>query len=87
MNPKPEVRILRDTSTITLLDGDQGCGVISATQAMEHCISKAKEYGFSAAGVSNAGNIIATAPFVMQAAEAGMIEQLFAGERTKSLLP
>ena len=85
LNPKPQVRVLRDSPTITLLDGDGGCGVISATQAMEHCISKAKEYGISAAGVANSGYLIAAAPFVMQAAAAGMIG--FATSNIYALMP
>lgn len=85
LNPRPQVRVLRDSPTITLLDGDGGCGVISATQAMEYCISKAKQYGISAAGVANSGNIIVTAPFVMQAAAAGLIG--FASSNIQAFMP
>ena len=73
LNSKPDVKVVRDAPSITLMDGDCGCGVITCKQAMEICIAKAKKTGMAAAGIRNSGNFIAAAPFALQAVEAGMI--------------
>jgi LDH2 family malate/lactate/ureidoglycolate dehydrogenase len=73
LNPAPQVRVIDESATTVLLDGDQGCGVIAATEAMTRCIAKAREYGMASAAVRNSGNLIVAAPFALQAAEAGLI--------------
>lgn len=73
MNPAPQLRIVRETETATLLDGDRGCGAIAATEAMRCCITKARAHGFACAGIRNSGHFIAAGPYAMLAAEAGMI--------------
>ena len=73
MNPNPKIKVLKDSASLTLFDGDQGCGVIACQEAMNACIEKAKKTGMAAAGIRNSGNFIAAAPFALQAVEAGMI--------------
>jgi LDH2 family malate/lactate/ureidoglycolate dehydrogenase len=73
LNPSPDVRVVRETKTSVLLDGDRGIGVIAATEAMERCIAKAREHGFASAGVRNSSHFIAAGPYALMAAGAGMI--------------
>jgi len=73
MNPTPAIRILKETPALTLLDGDRGCGVMACRMAMDKCIEKARSIGIAVAGVRRSGHFIAAAPYVLQAAEAGMI--------------
>jgi LDH2 family malate/lactate/ureidoglycolate dehydrogenase len=73
LNPTPQVRVVRESTTTLVLDGDHGCGVLAATEAMQRCIAKARAHGMACAQVRNSGNPIAMAPFVLLAAEAGQI--------------
>jgi LDH2 family malate/lactate/ureidoglycolate dehydrogenase len=73
MNPTPHVTVVRETATSVLLDGDRGCGVIAATDAMERAIAKAREHGMACAGLRNSGHFIAAAPYAEMAARAGLI--------------
>ena len=73
MNPKPETTVIHEGPTMTLYDGDGGIGTIGATQAMERCIEQAAKYGIAMAGVQNSMMIVAGAPYVMPAIEAGVI--------------
>jgi ureidoglycolate dehydrogenase (NAD+) len=72
-NPTPEVRVLQDGPSVTLLDGDRGPGVLVATLAMERCIAKARTQGFACAGVRNSGHFLAAGSYAVMAADAGMI--------------
>jgi LDH2 family malate/lactate/ureidoglycolate dehydrogenase len=73
MNPAPDVRVLRETPSSVLLDGDRGCGVVGSTEAMRRAIAKARETGLACAGLNNSGHFIAAAPFVEMAAQAGLV--------------
>src|SRR5262245_48683799 len=43
LNPRPEVRVLRETDGALLLEGDRGCGPNAPTRAMAWCIDHARE--------------------------------------------
>jgi LDH2 family malate/lactate/ureidoglycolate dehydrogenase len=73
LNPTPQVRIIDESATTVLLDGDRGCGVVAGMEAMARCIVKAREYGMASVAVRNSGNFIVAAPFALQAAEARLI--------------
>ncbi|HEV2125764.1 MAG TPA: Ldh family oxidoreductase [Chloroflexota bacterium] len=73
MNPAPQVKVERESSTSVLLDGDRGCGVIGSREAMRRIIAKAKAHGMACAGLRNSGHFIAAAPYVEQAAHEGLI--------------
>ncbi|MDP6823214.1 MAG: Ldh family oxidoreductase [Dehalococcoidia bacterium] len=73
LNPDPDIRVVQDGPAITLMDAGGGIGTIGSAQAMDLCIKKASRVGIAAAGVSNSMNFVAAAPFVLRAAEAGMV--------------
>ena len=47
-NPRPNVRIVRDSPVLALMDGDGGLGLVVGVRAMEVCIAKAQEHGLAA---------------------------------------
>jgi LDH2 family malate/lactate/ureidoglycolate dehydrogenase len=73
MNPAPAVAVVRESATSVLLDGDRGCGVIGATEAMRRAIAKASEVGLACAGLRNSSHFVAAAPYAEMAARAGLI--------------
>jgi len=84
LNPTPRVQVLREDRAGILLDGDAGCGVIAATEAMRRCIAAAKQHGIACAGIQRSGHFVAAAPYAVMAAEAGMIG--FASSNTPPLM-
>jgi LDH2 family malate/lactate/ureidoglycolate dehydrogenase len=73
LNPAPNIRVLRETDSALLLDGDAGCGVAASFQAMRWCMEKAATRGLASAAIQHSGHFIAAAPFVTLAAKAGFI--------------
>ncbi len=39
--PRPAIRVVHETTSALLLDGDRGCGIISAMRAMRWCVGRA----------------------------------------------
>src|SRR5687767_9268098 len=73
-NPRPDIRVIRETAGALTLDGDRSCGIISGMRAMRWCIERARERGgMACAAVRRSGHAVAAAPFVELAAEAGLI--------------
>ncbi len=73
-NPRPTIRVVSETESSLLLDGDRGFGVMPGMQAMKWCVERAKERrGIACAAVRHAGNVIASAPYVELAARSGLI--------------
>ncbi len=73
LNPAPEIRVLKETETALLLDGDRGCAVVAAHRAMAWCVERAGRHGLATAAIQNSGHFIAAAPFPTAAAKAGYI--------------
>src|SRR5215204_5132278 len=73
LNPAPSIRVVRETDSSLLLDGDKGCGVAASYQAMRWCVERAAERGIATAGIQNSGHFIAAAPFPAWAAQQGYI--------------
>jgi LDH2 family malate/lactate/ureidoglycolate dehydrogenase len=72
MNPRPRLRVLRETEGALLLDGDRS-HVVGAVRAMRWCIERARERkGMALAGVRNS-QPIALGFYARMAAEAGLI--------------
>jgi LDH2 family malate/lactate/ureidoglycolate dehydrogenase len=73
LNPRPRIRVLRETDGAILLDGDRGCGPNAPTRAMRWCIKRACERkGMAVAGVRD-WQLVVAAPYARLAAEAGLI--------------
>ena len=73
LNPKPDVRVVRDTPTTAMLEGDRASGIVVAKRAMQMAMDKARAAGV---GVVTARNVTHTGLvgfYPMMAARAGLI--------------
>ncbi len=57
LNPRPEIRLIRETPVTALFDGDGGIGYLVATRATEAVIQKAETQGIAIAGARNHGHV------------------------------
>jgi amino acid adenylation domain-containing protein len=73
INPRPLIRVERETATSALLDGDNGPGQWVATVAMDVAIAKARESGVGVVSVRRSNHFGAAGHYVWQAARAGLI--------------
>jgi L-2-hydroxycarboxylate dehydrogenase (NAD+) len=56
INTKPEIRIVHETATTAVVEGDRGLGLVVAPRAMEIAIEKARTYGTGWAAVRNSNH-------------------------------
>jgi LDH2 family malate/lactate/ureidoglycolate dehydrogenase len=73
LNPRPRVRVLRETDGALLLDGDRGCGPGAPTRAMRWCLERARERSGMAVAAVRDWQLVVAGPYVRLAAEAGLI--------------
>lgn len=73
INPEPILRIVSESTSSAVIDGDNGIGHIASTLAMETAISKAESTGVAAVGVNNAGHFGAAACYSIMATLENMI--------------
>jgi LDH2 family malate/lactate/ureidoglycolate dehydrogenase len=73
LNPRPQIKLVRDTATTALLDGDHGMGHLAGVKGMGIAIEKAKANGVAVVGVVNTSHYGAGAYYPMLALEHGMI--------------
>lgn len=73
MNKKPEIISLKDAGALEVLNGDDGCGYIVGSTAMNRAIDKAEQYGISAVGAIRSNHFGAAALYTKMAANRGMI--------------
>ena len=73
VNAKPNIRIIHETPSTAVVDGDGGLGLIVATRAMSIAIEKAKQVGTGWVSVQNSNHFGIAAFHAMQAMEQDMI--------------
>jgi LDH2 family malate/lactate/ureidoglycolate dehydrogenase len=73
LNPRPHVRVLRESDGAILLDGDRGCGPGAPVRAMRWCIECAREQKGMAVAAVRDWQLLVAAPYARLAAEAGFI--------------
>lgn len=73
LNPRPQVRVLRETDGALLLDGDRGCGPAAPSRAMQWCVDRARERGGMAVAAVRDWQILVAGPYARLAAEAGLV--------------
>lgn len=73
LNPRPNVRVVRESDGAILLDGDRGCGPGAPTRAMRWCIERAHEKKGMAVAAVRDWQMIVAGPFARLAAESGLI--------------
>ena len=72
-NPRPDVRIVKESAIHALFDADRAMGFIGSTRAMQWCIDRARAQGFAMAGVRNSRHNGASALYAIMAAEKDLI--------------
>ncbi|MEM2727702.1 MAG: Ldh family oxidoreductase [Candidatus Bathyarchaeia archaeon] len=73
VNPKTEVKILKETDSTVLIDGGSGLGQVVAYNAMEMAIEKARRVGVSAVCVRNSHHFGIAGYYALQAVKRNMI--------------
>jgi LDH2 family malate/lactate/ureidoglycolate dehydrogenase len=73
MNPRPQMRVVRETPTSLVVDGDNGMGQLVGMRAMELAIEKAKQDLCVFASVRNSNHYGAAAYYAQMACEHDMI--------------
>jgi LDH2 family malate/lactate/ureidoglycolate dehydrogenase len=73
LNPRPAVRVLRESDGALLLDGDRGCGPGAPERAMRWSIERARERGGIATAAVRDWQLLVGAPYARLAADAGMV--------------
>jgi LDH2 family malate/lactate/ureidoglycolate dehydrogenase len=72
MNPRPTIRVEKETAATVLIDGDRALGPVVTTVAMRHAIDKARAAGIGWVVIRNTTHQGAMAYYALMAAEAGM---------------
>jgi ureidoglycolate dehydrogenase (NAD+) len=85
INPKPNIRIMKESENTALFEGDFGLGQISGFNAMEVAIRKAEIYNVGVVGIRNSNHFGAAAYYAMMALPKDMIG--FACSNTPPLMP
>ncbi len=88
LNPKPSVRVVRETPTTALVDGDLGFGQVVARHATEIAVAKARAQGLSAVGCSRTNHVGRLADYAELAASQELIALLWVNAPTaQSVVP
>jgi LDH2 family malate/lactate/ureidoglycolate dehydrogenase len=73
MTARPNIRVISESSSTALIDGDRGMGMVIGHRAMELAIRKAKESGIGMVGVRNSRHYGMSAYYAMLALPHDMI--------------
>lgn len=73
VNPRPHVRILRDSPVAATWDADAGLGVLTSKNAMDACIAKAQATGIGMITVTNGRHFGAAGYYAHMAAKHDLI--------------
>jgi LDH2 family malate/lactate/ureidoglycolate dehydrogenase len=72
MNPRPTIRVEKETAATVLIDGDHALGPVVTTVAMRRAIDKARAAGIGWAVIRNTTHQGAMGYYALMAVEAGM---------------
>ena len=81
LNPTPDVRVVTDTPTLAIVDGDQGFGQVVARRGIELAIDKARVHGLAAVALRRTGHVGRLADYAELAATEGLIALLWANAK------
>jgi LDH2 family malate/lactate/ureidoglycolate dehydrogenase len=73
INPRPTMRVVRETPAMVVLDADRAIGQVAGVAAMRQAIEKARVGGVGVAAVRNSNHFGAAAYYAMMAAQKGQI--------------
>ncbi|MCS7108842.1 MAG: Ldh family oxidoreductase [Sulfolobales archaeon] len=87
INPRPNIRVLKESEISVLIDGDRGIGIPIAHEVTMRVIDKAKKYGVGVGAARNLWNVGALAYYVMKVANEGLIGISFANSKARIGIP
>ena len=87
LNPRPNVRVVRESDVTATLDSDNGLGLHVAPRAMEIAMDKADKYGLGAVCVANAKHLGMLAYHTMMALPRDMIGVCMIAGNPLSMVP
>lgn len=73
LKPTTEIKVLRETPTTLVVDGNDGMGMVVSDFCMKKCIEKAGTYGLSMAAARNSSHYGIAGYWASMAVNAGMI--------------
>lgn len=73
INPRPEIRIVRETASTTTVDGDNGLGLVVGPRANRIAMDKAAEAGSGWVSVCNTNHYGSAGYYVCETVERGLI--------------
>ncbi|MCS7099233.1 MAG: Ldh family oxidoreductase, partial [Sulfolobales archaeon] len=73
VNPRPNMRVIRDRGATALLDADNGLGHVAGVKAMEIAVEKAEKYGVSLVLVKSSHHYGIAGYYALKAVEKGYI--------------
>ena len=76
-NPRPDIKVTRSYPAASLVDGDDGIGLVVGHRAMAEAISIACKYGIGLAGVKRSGHYGMGALYILQAVESRCVGLAF----------
>jgi uncharacterized oxidoreductase len=81
LNPKPQMRLVVDTPTIAILEGDGGFGQVVARRGTTLAIERARTHGLAAVALRGANHVGRLADYAEMAAREGLVGMLWANAR------
>ena len=76
-NPTPDIKVTHTYPVASLVDGDDGIGLVVGHRAMAEAISIARRYGIGLAGVKRSGHYGMGALYILQAIDARCVGLAF----------
>ncbi|MEM1983207.1 MAG: Ldh family oxidoreductase [Sulfolobales archaeon] len=87
INPKPRIKILKESDVSVLIDGDKGIGIPVAYEVTLKVIEKAKKFGVGVGAARNLWNVGALAYYVMKVAKEGLVGISLANAKARIGVP
>ena len=81
LNPTPAIRVVTETPTLAIVDGDQGFGQVVARRGTAIAVDKARALGLAAVALRRTSHVGRLADYAELAAAAGVIALVWANAR------
>jgi LDH2 family malate/lactate/ureidoglycolate dehydrogenase len=87
LNPRPKMKIVRESTVTATWDGDRGLGLHTAPRAMQDAIDRADKHGVGVTVLKNAGHLGAAGYHAVMALKHDMIGVCMTGGGGYAMLP
>jgi hydroxycarboxylate dehydrogenase B len=81
LNPTPQIRLIVDTPSVAILDGDGGFGQVVARRGIALAIERARAHGIAAVALRGANHVGRLADYAEMAAREGLVGLLWVNAR------